>query len=202
MATVYEYILKEISAYAEGTLFGPKRFQKFGSPSSVRRALRRLCEEGKLENAYTGVYATPIAPKWGAQSAHRSAGSITEFLSMEYNLKCYPHGATAVNLLGLSTQVVCGWAYSTPGKSRIVHIGNATVKFSHVPKWQIMFGESPEGIALLAVGYIGKKNFTPELFEEIAKKLPESSLNNLIHIKDGSIPGWVSKIIKQYGMNK
>ncbi len=64
------------------------------------------------------------------------------------------YGAMALNLLGLSTQVQTGCAYSTTGRSGVLNLGNNKARFAHVPEWQHMFGETPEGVALIAIGYL------------------------------------------------
>ncbi len=195
MPSIYERIAQEAAALPEGTLFGPKRFKECGLPSSVRRVLDRLCREGKLEKVHAGVYAVPLQPRWGVKDLHVSAPEILDYLKASGKLEYGMHGAMAVNLLGLSTQVQCGFAYSTTGRSRRLHLGGNDIRLEHVPAWQHLFGETPEGIALIAIGYLGRRECTKKAFAQIAEKLPPESLTRLRKETAGHVPGWVRKII-------
>ena len=199
MAAIYEKLSQHIHSYPEGTIFSVNSLRNYGSYSSVHRTLEKLCGENMIHKIYKGIYANFKYSKWTKQYILPSIKNILEFISKEYNFTYYIHGALALNILGLTTQNPIEYVYSTTGKNKIITILGYNIKFYHVPKWQLIYGERPEGIALIAIGYLGKQNCTIEKFLKIAQKLPKKSLAILLNTCN--VPKWVNNIFSNYRGN-
>ena len=96
-------IEKAIYDAPELTLWHSSDFLDFGKASNVKVILARLAEEGKLSRAIDGIYYRPktvmginIPP-----SMHEIARKIATL----HRWNVVPCGETALNALGLSTQV-------------------------------------------------------------------------------------------------
>lgn len=77
----------------------------------VRKTLNRLTNSEKIKKILKGIYYNPkyneLIEEYEAPSVHE----VTKAITRKYNWTIAPSGNTALNLLGLSTQVPSKWTY-------------------------------------------------------------------------------------------
>ena len=107
-----------------------------------------------------------------------------------------PLGTTALNMLGLSTQIPMTYSYLTSGSSRSLSIGDRKIVFKRsVPK---TFAYKTKLTALLvqALRSIGEENIEKDHLNRIrvliAKEKDKDALNRDVAI----MPVWMRKIVK------
>ena len=122
-------IEKTIEDAPELRLWHVNDFLDFGKASNVKVILSRLAEEGKLRRAIDGIYYRPktvmdidIPP---------SMHDIARKIAAHHRWSIVPSGETALNALGLSTQVPSEYIYSSDGPYRRYLIGGIALSFRH-----------------------------------------------------------------------
>ena len=160
----------------------------------VGSTLAELTESGVLFKMAQGIYVKPRKSRFGLVLP--SIEKIVQAIAMRDNAEVLPSGTTALNALGLSTQIPMNYSYLTSGSERTIKLANRQVVLKRgVPK---NFCYKTRLIALLtqALRALKQENIgdseTQIIRELIAK---ETDKKNLAKDVD-AMPGWMKRIIK------
>ena len=102
-------------------------FVHLNNDGLVTRALSRLEKEGVLIRLSQGLYLYPLRNKFGV--LRPSIEDIASAIAEKDKARIIPCGLTALNKLGLSTQVTMNAVYLTDATAREVTIGNRKIIF-------------------------------------------------------------------------
>ncbi len=98
-----ELVLQRIEYYEDGAVFGMSDFADITDSKTLHMILKRLTEEGKVAKVLRGVYMKPRYSKLLGENIPPRITDIAEALAQSYGWNIIPTGATALNMLGLST---------------------------------------------------------------------------------------------------
>ena len=102
-------------------------FAHLNNDGLVTRALSRLEKEGVLIRLSQGLYLCPSRNKFGV--LRPSIEDIAYAIAEKDKARIIPSGLTALNKLGLSTQVTMNAVYLTDATARELTIGNRKIIF-------------------------------------------------------------------------
>lgn len=111
-------ILGRIYGNGRGGVFTPKDFLDLASHQAVRKALGRFANEGTIRRLRRGVYDYPAFSSLLNAPASPDPNAIARAVARAHGWTILPAGETALNLLGLSTQVPAQWQYFSDGPSK------------------------------------------------------------------------------------
>ena len=160
----------------------------------VGSTLVELTESGVLFKMAQGIYVKPRKSRFGLVLP--SIEKIVQAIAMRDNAEVLPSGTTALNALGLSTQIPMNYSYLTSGSERTIKLANRQVVLKHgVPK---NFCYKTRLIALLtqALRALKQENVGDselQIIRELITK--ETDKKNLAKDVD-AMPGWMKRIIK------
>ncbi len=185
-------IIAKINRSRKGTIFMPDSF----IPIDTRHAanvLAELAKDGKLFRVAFGIYVKPVMSRFGPVMP--SPYEVAEAVAKRDDAKILPHGTTAENYLGFSTQVPMNIIYLTTGTSRKIKIGNRTITFKHRAPSTFAYKGKIMPILVLALQSIGKDNITENelsVVYGVLKKHPEESTwqEDIAHANN-----WIRRII-------
>ncbi len=161
----------KIRAKHRGWVFTPREFATLGSRAAIDQTLSRLHRAGKIRRLARGIYEFPrVHPRIGVLSP--SPEAVAKAMAARTHSRITISGATALNLLGLSTQVPMQNLYLTEGPSRTVRIGNQTVTLKHVAPSKIIGAGTEAGIIIQAVRSLGQNRISEIPTQALAKRLP------------------------------
>lgn len=191
--TKTDNIYNTVQSSDKGTIFFVSDFATNGNDVFISRVLSELVEKGELNRLSNGIYYKPTYTKFGVLMP--SVDQIVIAIARRDNAKILPSGNTAMNMLGLSTQVPMKYIYLTSGSARVINIGNKEIIFKRgVPK-NFAYQGKLMPIIVQALKEIGKDNVTDEhrlQIAEIMKKYPETdTFNEDINLA----PIWIKKMI-------
>ena len=101
-----------------GSVVTPKDFLDLASHETVRQILSRLAKEGKIRRLLRGVYEYPTFSTMLNAPANPNPDAIAQAIARARGWTIVPAGETALNILGLSTQVAAQWQYFSDGPSK------------------------------------------------------------------------------------
>ncbi len=160
----------------------------------VGSTLAELTESRVLFKMAQGIYVKPRKSRFGLVLP--SIEKIVQAIAMRDNAEVLPSGTTALNALGLSTQVPMNYSYLTSGSERTIKLANRQVVLKRgVPK---NFCYKTRLIALLtqALRALKQENIGDSeiqiIRELIAKETDKESLAKDVD----AMPGWMKRIIK------
>lgn len=160
----------------------------------VGSTLAELAESGILFKMAQGIYVKPRKSRFGLVLP--SIEKIVQAIAMRDNAEVLPSGTTALNALGLSTQIPMNYSYLTSGSERTIKLANRQVVLKRgVPK---NFCYKTRLIALLtqALRALKQENVGDselQIIRELITK--ETDKKNLAKDVD-AMPGWMKRIIK------
>lgn len=152
----------------------------------VGSVLSELTAEGKLVKISHGIYSKPRKSKFGVVLP--SVDKVVRAIAAS--------GMTALNALGLSTQVPMNYTYLTTGSERTVNLSNRKVVLKRgVPK-NFCYGTRFISLLVQALKSLKKENVGEEemnIIQQLVSK--ESDKENLVKDID-MMPAWMRRIIK------
>jgi len=124
-------ILARIYGNGRGRVFTPKDFLDLASHENARQALGRLADEGTIRRLMRGVYDYPAFSALLNAPASPDPDAIARAIARAHGWTILPAGETALNLLGLSTQVPAQWQYFSDGPSKTYEWRGGSLVFKH-----------------------------------------------------------------------
>lgn len=160
----------------------------------VGSTLAELAESGILFKMAQGIYVKPRKSRFGLVLP--SIEKIVQAIAMRDNAEVLPSGTTALNALGLSTQIPMNYSYLTSGSERTIKLANRQVVLKRgVPK---NFCYKTRLIALLtqALRALKQENIGDSELQ-IIRELINKETDKMNLAKDvNAMPGWMKRIIK------
>ena len=121
---------------------------------------------------------------------------VARALARKFNWRIQPSGNTALNLLGLSTQVPARWVYLSDGPTRHYEIGNHSLAFTKSRLKETGFKHRKSGLVVQAIRALGKDRVDQKVIDTIRRRLDQKDREHLL--KDArTVPGWIFEIIQQ-----
>ena len=176
---------------------GAKEALHLGTRVAVDQALSRLVKGGALLRAGRGAYVLPVETRFGVRTP--SVDKVVEGISAAKGEIIAPHGATAANTPGLTTQVPVRAIYLTSGRSRRFQLGGQTIELLHAPGWQLTLVGSPAGDVVRALAWLGPEQSKMAL-RTLERKLPPGALQMVAAVRS-RLPTWMAQQISQMVVN-
>jgi hypothetical protein len=111
-------ILARIYGKGRGYVFTPKDFLDLANHATVRQSLTRFVDAGITRRLLRGVYDYPAFSEFLKAPASPDPDAIARAIARTHGWTLQPAGETALNILGLSTQVPAQWQYFSDGPSK------------------------------------------------------------------------------------
>ena len=128
-ATSLKQIEEKIISGSTGTIYITSDFADIASSGAANRTLLRLEENGVIRRVLFGVYEYPEYNEFLNEYVAPSADKVAHALARKFGWTIVPCGDTALNLLGLSTQVPAVWSYVSDGTYKEYTFDKTTLKF-------------------------------------------------------------------------
>lgn len=183
----------EIKKADKGRILFAEDFTELGNIESINRVLSRLKEKGILVRLAFGIYLYPkIDRELGV--LYPSVEDIAQAIARRDKARIIPTGITALNKLGLSTQVPLKAVYLTDGAARVVKIGKRTITFKKASPKNLLAKGEISCLSIQALKSIGKNKVEEELLAKVKSMLKKENKENIMH--DAKLaPAWINKIL-------
>jgi hypothetical protein len=187
-----------LSKVKRGSILFPTDFRGMGTEGAIKMALSRLVKEGKLKRVAHGIYYVPKTdPLLG--ELHPGAENIAEAIAQKEKILIKPSGASALNKLGLSTQVPMRLVYITNGSPRKIKIGRMTVVFKATTSKKLAMEGPISGLVIQALEELDLTNVHPETARKIKNLLMKENASNLKHdlaLAPARLHDYIMKLLK------
>ncbi len=180
MNTNISEMMNKIEASPEGTAFIISDFTDSIGYETAKKTLARLEKKGVLRRVLRGVYDKPAYSNLLQEVAAPDPEQIAEALARSYNWTIAPSGNTALNLLGLSTQVPANWVFISSGPYKKYEFGSVKLEFLHRADKTIAGMSQTTAMVIEALKAIGRENVTEEHIKRLKRRLPAEAKELLI----------------------
>lgn len=196
MSSYTEKISDKINDFASHKVFFANDFLDIASYETARKILNRMVKEGKIKRVSDGFYYNPryseLIGEYEAVSIHELALAIAR----KYNWNIAPCSSTALNLIGLSTQVPTHYKYISSGRYKKYTIGDTVLEFKKVNPGEIANMSLKTATVIQAIKSLGKENITNEVIQKIRENLSEKERTDLMN-ESKSVPAWIYEVIRE-----
>lgn len=195
MQSIDNQIISRIYGKQRGWAFSKNDFIDLGSDAAVRKALSRLERKGTIRRVLRGIYDYPQISSLLNQPMGPDLSELANALARKSGWRIQPSENTALNLLGLSTQVPTQSVYLSDGPGKSYEIGKRKLTFKKRLLKESGFKLRESELVVQALKALG-----PERIDENARKkllqLWTPELWRKIVRDTKTAPAWVHGIIR------
>ena len=178
-----------------GSVFVSTDFTDITDKKTVNMGLIRLADEGLIKKILFGVYYKPEFNELLGETVAPSPNKVAHALARNFGWTIVPCGDTALNLLGLSTQVPSQWVYVSDGAYKEYTFDNTTIKFKRTTNKEISKVSYKTALTIQALKALGKENITEQVILRLKKILTDEEKEKML-AESKSATSWVLELIK------
>jgi hypothetical protein len=189
-------VLSRIYGRGRGWVFSATDFAPDIRRWEADRSLTDLVNDNKIQRVIRGIYYYPEYSEILKKNIAPNIYSVAQAIARKYNWTIYPDGNTALNYLGLSTQVMAKNIYLSNGRAKTYQIGNTSLEFKRANLSEIDLKRENSVLIVQAIKVLGEIHITDDFIKKLSKKFP---LTEWAKIKKDAarVTGWVYDVILQ-----
>lgn len=194
--SIKQQILSRIQARGRGWAFTPNDFISDFKRWEIDNSFEDLTKENKIRKIIRGLYDYPLYSEILNKAVAPDMEQVANALARKFGWRIQPSGETALNYLGLSTQVMGHYVYLSDGPSKKYDILGQTLEFKHTNLKEAALKNKTASIVVQAIKATGENNITSEFSNKLKEKF---SRNEWQKIKKDSVkaPLWVYNYISE-----
>lgn len=189
-------IQERILTAEDGKIFIVSDFADIANANTVRSALYRLVQNGSLRRILNGIFEKPKYSRLLNEYVAADPDAVAKALARSYHWTIAPCGNTALNLLGLSTQVTAVWSYISDGPYKTYRWNNTKLEFKHRTNKEITGLSYMTILVIQALKTLGKENVTSRTIRVLRSRLSEDDKAAML-IEAAESTDWVYDTIRQ-----
>lgn len=188
-------VKKRIEAAPNGFVFVAADFADVAENQRISDCLYRLEKEKIILRVLFGVYYKPEYSSLLGEYIAPAPDAVAHALARNFGWTIVPCGDTALNLLGLSTQVPAVWSYVSDGTYKEYSFDSTTIKFKRTTNKEISKLSPKTALVIQAIKALGKEHVTDEIIEKIRSET--SAKERTTMLKEAQYAtAWIYGIIK------
>ena len=159
--------------------------------------LSRLHENGTIEKVKRGVYMKPRYSMLLNRSVPPREDAVAKAIARNYGWTIVPCGDTALNMLGLSTQIPAVWLYVSDGPYKTYETDGIRFQFKHTDRKNELIGVSKTtALIIQALRALGKEQIDSQTISALSKKLNAAEKQQVLK-ESRYITAWIYEAIKE-----
>ena len=192
--TIEQQVVSRIYGGGRGWAFSAVDFSGIGRRSSIDVALHRLLSKGTIRRVMRGVYDYPKHSRKLGRELSPDLEQVARALARKFGWRIQVTGPAALNLLGLSTQVVGRVAYLSDGPTRTYAVAERELTFKHTSLKEAGFKRWESSLLVQALKALGPDRITPATIQKMRDSLGEK-LRVQVLSDTRTATGWVRNTI-------
>ncbi|MHB1698434.1 MAG: DUF6088 family protein [bacterium] len=197
MKSIEDKILNKLYRRGKGYAFSSSDFIKEFPINNIEKALSSLAQKGKIRRLTRGIYDYPEYSPFLKKELSPDIRQVADAISRKFNLKIEASGDTALNILGISTQVPGKYIYLSNGPKKTYRIlNNISLEFKSSALKNIGFRYKESSLIVQALKSLGKENITDDVKAKIKERIDSKTCSNILEDTKTS-DTWIYETIKQ-----
>ena len=188
-------IRDRIKAEKYGSVFVATDFADIAENVKIGVCLSRLEEEKTLLRIMRGVYYKPEYSSLLGEYIAPAPDAVAHAIARNFGWTIVPCGDTALNLLGLSTQVPAVWSYVSDGAYKEYSFDSTTIKFKRTTNKEISKLSPKTALVIQAIKALGKEHVSDEIIEKIRSETSADERTTMLKEAQYAT-AWIYGIIK------
>jgi hypothetical protein len=162
----------------------------------IDNALSDLAQDGKIRRVARGLYDYPRYSDLLQKTLSPDIDQVANAYARKFNWRIEVSGESALNLLGLSTQIPAQYVYLSNGPSKSYDVMGVQLNFKKSTLKDIGFKHHESTLIVQALKALGKELLSESVFAIIREQIDPKSYNKILRDTQGST-GWIYEAIKQ-----
>jgi hypothetical protein len=190
-----DQIKSRINSSEPGSVYITSDFFDIAETQAVNKALSRLEQSGFIRRIMRGVYEYPEYSGFLGENIAPDPDKVAQALARNYGWSISPCGDTALNRLGLSTQIPSVWQYVSDGPYKEYRYDNVKIRFRHRTNREIS-GLSPKtSLIIQALKTLGKDRITDDALSKLSSILSDEDKSTMLReARQATV--WIYEAIK------
>jgi len=193
---ISQKIVSRIKGKGRGWIFSPKDFADCGSRKAIDININRLVKTGVIRHLLRGVYDYPRTSALFNAPANPEGDRIAQTIARKYGWAIYPSGETALNLLGLSSQVPGKYIYYSNGPSKKFTWSGGELIFKKRANKETGALSPHTALLVQALKALGEDNVDTNALNILRKKFSAGGKRAALR-EAQYVTGWVYEVIKK-----
>jgi len=195
MQSIEGRVVKRIYSSGRGWAFSKKDFPVLGSDGAVRLALMRLEKTGTIRRVFRGVYDYPRVSTLLDEQMGPDLDQVARALARKNGWRIQPSENTALNLLGLSTQVPAQAAYLSDGPSKTYEVGSRELSFKKRALKESVFKHRESELVVQALKALGRDRIDAGIHRKLADAFSAATWEKMVR-DTKTASAWIHDIIR------
>lgn len=196
MQAIESKVINRIYGKGRGWSFSRIDFSDLGSSDAIDKSLSRLARKGQIRRVTRGLYDYPKYSQFLNKALSPDIDQIVQAIARKFGWTIQVSGNTALNILGLSTQVPSRFIYYTDGRSTHYAIGNQVLEFKKAPIKDIGVKYDASALIVQAIKTLEQGNLSDNMRSAIREHFAPSEHSKIL--KDTRyVTSWVYEEIKR-----
>jgi len=189
-------VVSRIYGMGRGYTFSPKDFLDLASHETVRQILSRLTKEGKIRRQLRGIYDYPAFSTLLNTPTAPDPDAIAQAIARAHGWTIVPTGETALNRLGLSTQVPAQWQYFSDGPAKKYNWKGGTLVLKHRTNKETTTLSPKTALIVQAIKALGESNVEEQVLATLRANLDSKERSRLLK-EARYVTSWIYEIVKR-----
>ncbi len=185
-----------IAGHGRGWAFSSSDLLEKFSRAQADNLLFELLKQGKIRRVTRGIYDYPKYSELLNQTLSPDIDQVARAFARKFNWRIEVSGESALNMLGLSTQIVAKYIYLSDGKSKTYDIMGTTLEFKKSSLKNIGFKYKESSLIVQALKALGQEYVSRDTIKKIRDQIDEKMYDKIL--KDTkTATSWIYEIIKE-----
>ncbi len=193
--TYLKEIKNKIIDSEAGTVFVAVDFVDITDKKTASMGLMRIEADGLIRRVLRGVYDKPEYNEFLKEYVAPAPDKIAHALARNYGWSIVPCGDTALNLLGLSTQVPAVWVYVSDGTYKEYTYDNTIIKFKRTTNKDVSKLSYKTALTVQALKALKKENIDDTVICRLKKLLTKQEKQIMLE-EAKAATSWIYENIK------
>ena len=194
--TNLKLIRERINASEIGTVYVAVDFVDISDKTNINAYLARLVEEGLIRRVLRGVYDKPEYNDFLGEYVAPDPNKVAYALARNFGWTIVPSGDTALNLLGLSTQVPATWIYVSDGQYKEYVYDNTTIRFKRTTNKEVSKLSYKTVLTVQALKALGREKIDDTVIGRLRALLTAEEKQTMLE-EAMATTSWVYECIKR-----
>jgi hypothetical protein len=197
MKSIETKVFPRIYGRGKGYVFSSSDFIDLFSINNIDKALSNLVKKNKIRRVARGIYDYPKYSELLKKELAPDIEKVADAYARKFNWKIEVSGNTALNILGLSSQVPGKYIYLSNGPNRSYQIlDNISLEFKKSSLKNIGFLYKKSSLIVQALKELGKDRVDDEIIRSIRQEIEPNDYSKILKdTKSSTI--WIYEVIKK-----
>jgi len=196
MSKLYDKAFYFIVGHGRGWAFSSSDMMTKFSRQQSDNLLSDLVKDGKIRRVSRGIYDYPKYSELLQKELLPDIDQVARAYARKFNWRIEVSGESALNLLGLSTQIEGKYTYLSDGANRSYEVFGTTLEFKKTSLKNIGFKHKESSLIVQALKALGKEQINDEVISKIKNQIDTKKCSSIL--KDTkSTTVWIYEAIKR-----